>query len=55
MHKKIVSSLYFQVILAITIGICLGHVYPSLGADMKPLGDGFVKLIKMIIAPRARS
>lgn len=51
MHKEIVSSLYFQVILAITIGICLGHVYPSLGADMKPLGDGFVKLIKMIIAP----
>ncbi len=51
MHKKIVSSLYFQVILAITIGICLGHIYPSLGADMKPLGDGFVKLIKMIIAP----
>ncbi|WP_339331763.1 dicarboxylate/amino acid:cation symporter [Aeromonas caviae] len=51
MHKKIVSSLYFQVILAITIGICLEHVYPSLGADMKPLGDGFVKLIKMIIAP----
>lgn len=51
MYKKIVSSLYFQVILAITIGICLGHVYPSLGADMKPLGDGFVKLIKMIIAP----
>ncbi|MBL0516655.1 dicarboxylate/amino acid:cation symporter [Aeromonas caviae] len=51
MHKKIVSSLYFQVILAITIGICLGHVYPSLGTDMKPLGDGFVKLIKMIIAP----
>ncbi|MCR3986132.1 cation:dicarboxylase symporter family transporter, partial [Aeromonas caviae] len=40
-----------EVILAITIGICLGHVYPSLGADMKPLGDGFVKLIKMIIAP----
>ncbi|MBP4042915.1 MULTISPECIES: dicarboxylate/amino acid:cation symporter [Aeromonas] len=51
MHKKIVSSLYFQVILAITIGILLGHFYPSLGADMKPLGDGFVKLIKMIIAP----
>ena len=51
MHKKIVSSLYFQVILAITIGILLGHFYPSLGADMKPLGDGFVKLIKMLIAP----
>jgi aerobic C4-dicarboxylate transport protein len=51
MHKKILSSLYFQVILAITIGVLLGHFYPSLGADMKPLGDGFVKLIKMIIAP----
>ena len=37
--------------LAITLGVLLGHVYPELGADMKPLGDGFVKLIKMIIAP----
>lgn len=51
MHKKIFSSLYFQVLLAITLGVFLGHVYPELGADMKPLGDGFVKLIKMIIAP----
>ena len=51
MHKKIFSSLYFQVLLAITLGVFLGHVYPDLGADMKPLGDGFVKLIKMIIAP----
>lgn len=38
-------------LLAITIGILLGHFYPELGAQMKPLGDGFVKLIKMIIAP----
>ncbi len=45
------GSLYFQVLLAITLGVCLGHLYPQLGADMKPLGDGFVKLIKMIIAP----
>ncbi len=37
--------------LAITLGVFLGHVYPELGANMKPLGDGFVKLIKMIIAP----
>lgn len=51
MHKKILSSLYFQVLLAISIGVFLGHFYPDLGADMKPLGDGFVKLIKMIIAP----
>ncbi|MGH1409620.1 MAG: dicarboxylate/amino acid:cation symporter [Aeromonas sp.] len=51
MQKKLFSSLYFQVLLAITLGVFLGHVYPELGADMKPLGDGFVKLIKMIIAP----
>lgn len=51
MQKRIVSSLYFQVLLAITFGVILGHIYPDLGADMKPLGDGFVKLIKMIIAP----
>ncbi|MGN5049816.1 dicarboxylate/amino acid:cation symporter [Aeromonas veronii] len=51
MRKKLFSSFYFQVLLAITLGVFLGHVYPELGADMKPLGDGFVKLIKMIIAP----
>src|SRR6187397_1969259 len=44
-------SLYFQVITAIIIGILLGHFYPETGAAMKPLGDGFIKLIKMIIAP----
>lgn len=51
MSRKLMGSLYFQVLLAITLGVFLGHVYPELGADMKPLGDGFVKLIKMIIAP----
>ncbi|NMC25756.1 MAG: dicarboxylate/amino acid:cation symporter [Serratia sp.] len=45
------KSLYFQVLLAITLGVLLGHFYPDLGAQMKPLGDGFVKLIKIIIAP----
>ncbi len=45
------KSLYFQVLCAIVIGILLGHFYPSTGEAMKPLGDGFVKLIKMIIAP----
>ncbi len=45
------KSLYFQVLVAIVIGIMLGHFYPSTGEAMKPLGDGFVKLIKMIIAP----
>ncbi|RNA62082.1 dicarboxylate/amino acid:cation symporter [Chryseobacterium nematophagum] len=49
--KKIHQQLYFQVIIAITIGILLGNYYPELGEKMKPLGDGFIKLVKMIIAP----
>lgn len=44
-------SLYFQVLLAIAIGITLGHVQPDLAVQMKPFGDGFIKLIKMIIGP----
>jgi len=47
----IYKSLYFQVISAIIIGVLLGHYYPESGAAMKPLGDGFIKLIKMMIAP----
>src|SRR3974390_2844920 len=50
-NKPIYKSLYAQVLTAIVIGVLLGHFYPALGADMKPLGDGFIKLIKMIIAP----
>lgn len=49
--KPIYHSLYFQVITAIVIGVLLGHFFPETGAAMKPLGDGFIKLIKMIIAP----
>ena len=49
--KPIYKSLYFQVITAIVIGVLLGHFYPQTGEAMKPLGDGFIKLIKMIIAP----
>jgi aerobic C4-dicarboxylate transport protein len=48
---KIFKSLYVQVLVAIAIGVALGHFYPETGAAMKPLGDGFIKLIKMIIAP----
>jgi len=44
-------SLYVQVITAVIIGVLLGHFQPALGEAMKPLGDGFIKLIKMIIAP----
>lgn len=49
--KKIFSTLYFQVIIAILIGIGIGHFYPEAGIALKPLGDGFIKMIKMIIAP----
>ena len=47
---KLFKSLYFQVIIAIIIGILLGHFYPSFAVELKPLGDGFIKLIKMMIA-----
>src|SRR5438477_8466299 len=50
-RKPLYQSLYLQVIVAIVIGVLLGHFYPSTGEAMKPLGDGFIKLIKMIIAP----
>jgi aerobic C4-dicarboxylate transport protein len=49
--KPLYKSLYLQVLVAIVIGILLGHFYPDTGAAMKPLGDAFIKLIKMIIAP----
>jgi len=49
--KPLYKSLYFQVIVAIILGVLLGHFFPETGAAMKPLGDGFIKLIKMIIAP----
>ncbi|MFW1806691.1 dicarboxylate/amino acid:cation symporter [Acinetobacter ursingii] len=63
--KPIYKSLYFQVIIAIIAGVLVGHFYPSttqivdgvkenipgLGEQLKPLGDAFIRLIKMIIAP----
>lgn len=49
--KKFYKSLYVQVLVAIAIGVALGHFYPSVGESMKPLGDAFIKLIKMLIAP----
>ncbi len=49
--RSLFGSLYVQVLVAISIGVALGIYAPSTGAAMKPLGDGFIKLIKMIIAP----
>ncbi len=50
-RKPFYKSLYLQVIVAIVIGVALGYFWPQTGEAMKPLGDGFIKLIKMIIAP----
>jgi aerobic C4-dicarboxylate transport protein len=50
-HQPFYKSLYLQVVTAIVIGVILGHFWPETGTAMKPLGDGFIKLIKMIIAP----
>ncbi len=50
-RRPIWKSLYAQVITAIVIGVILGHFWPQTGEAMKPLGDGFIKLIKMMIAP----
>ncbi|MFC5478940.1 dicarboxylate/amino acid:cation symporter [Massilia suwonensis] len=51
MKKPFYKILYVQVLFAIVLGVLLGVFYPELGTKMKPLGDGFIKLIKMIIAP----
>lgn len=47
----IYKILYFQVLVAVVVGVLLGHFYPSLGTEMKPFGDAFIKGIKMLIAP----
>ncbi len=49
--QKFYQILYVQVIFAIVVGILLGHFYPEMGEKMKPLGDAFIKIVKMIIAP----
>src|SRR6478752_8659190 len=45
------SVLYIQVLIAIALGILIGYLDPNLGKALKPLGDGFIALIKMMIAP----
>lgn len=49
--QKFYQVLYVQVIFAIIAGIILGHFYPEYGESLKPLGDAFIKIVKMIIAP----
>src|SRR3954452_20067441 len=50
-QKPLYQSLYFQVIVSIVIGVLVGYFKPDWGVEMRPLGDGFIKLIKMMIAP----
>ena len=50
-HKPWYSILYVQVLIAVVIGICVGHFSPKTGIALKPLGDAFVSLIRMMIAP----
>ncbi|MGI4856282.1 MAG: dicarboxylate/amino acid:cation symporter [Janthinobacterium lividum] len=50
-RKPFYKTLYFHVLAAIVLGVLLGHFAPSLAVKMKPLGDAFIKLIKMVIGP----
>jgi aerobic C4-dicarboxylate transport protein len=50
-RSPLYKSLYFQVLVGITLGVALGMFAPERAASMKPLGDGFIKLIRMLIAP----
>jgi aerobic C4-dicarboxylate transport protein len=50
-HKPWYRILYVQVLIAIGLGILIGNFFPDLGKSLKPLGDGFIALIKMMIAP----
>ncbi|MGL4543009.1 MAG: cation:dicarboxylate symporter family transporter, partial [Polymorphobacter sp.] len=50
-RTPLVRQLYFQVVVAIALGVALGFVAPDFAAGLKPLGDAFIKLVKMIIAP----
>lgn len=48
---KLVKSLYFQILCAVALGVLVGHVWADQAVALKPLGDAFIKLIKMMIAP----
>jgi len=50
-RRALYKQLYVQVLVAIAVGAAIGHFWPDTGAALKPLGDGFIKLVKMIIAP----
>ena len=50
-RRPLWKSLYLQVLIAVMLGVLVGWLWPSIGASLKPLGDGFIRLVKMIITP----
>src|SRR5262245_2673865 len=50
-QQKFYKNLYFQVLVGIALGVLFGIIDPGRAAAMKPLGDGFIKLVRMLIAP----
>jgi aerobic C4-dicarboxylate transport protein len=51
MRSSLFRSLYFQVVVALIAGVAVGHFYPAIATDLKPLGDAFINGIKMVITP----
>src|SRR3989442_12162454 len=51
MPRRFYNTLYGQVLVATVAGVIVGHFWPAAGVAMKPLGDAFIKLVRMIIAP----
>lgn len=51
MRSSLFRSLYFQVVVALVAGVAVGHFYPAIATDLKPIGDGFINGIKMVITP----
>lgn len=49
--KSILGHLYVQVLIGVALGVVVGALWPDLGSSLKPIGDGFVKLVKFMIAP----
>ena len=50
-RRPLWKSLYVQVLIAVALGVLVGWIWPAVGASLKPLGDAFIKLVKMIITP----
>jgi aerobic C4-dicarboxylate transport protein len=49
--RRLLGTLYIQVLIGIVLGLLVGALWPEFGASLKPLGDAFIKLVKMVIAP----